>query len=593
MQPTVEILERISQNSLKHPDEVFTRLFRYMLRSDLYFMAYKNLYANNGASTKGVDDDTADGFSKRCVENIIKRLKNGTFLPKPTRRIHIPKANGKTRPISIPTFTDKLVQEVMRMILEAVYEPIFKGASHGFRPNHSCHTALEQVKREFTGVRWFIEGDIKGCFDNIDHETLVNLVNRKIKDAQFIQLLRKFLKAGYLEDWKYHKTFSGTPQGGIISPILANIYLHELDTYVSELAAEFEKPRDCVYDPQYSKLMHEIRAIKTKLDRASEHEKADLLKELKATRQKLRHTPCKSQTDKKLAYVRYADDFLVGVVGSRDDSEEVKRKLTDYVSGFLKMELSTEKTLITHSNEYARFLGYDIRVRRNDKVKRTKSGRLVRTLNNKVERNIPLTDKIEKFLYSHHIIWQKNGEMAPCHRKGLLHLSDLEIITAYNAELRGICNYYNLASNFSSLHYFSYLMEYSCLKTLASKHKTGVKKIRDKYQDGKGWSVPYSTQKGERRVKMATYQDCTAKTENPDVIPILTVQHLHSRNSFEARLNAKVCELCGSTESEHYEIHHVNKLKNLKGKVVWEQVMIARRRKTLVVCRECHKQIHG
>jgi hypothetical protein len=283
----------------------------------------------------------------------------------------------------------------------------------------------------------------------------------------------------------------------------------------------------------------------------------------------------------------------VGVVGSREDSEEIKQKLTAFVSESLKMELSAEKTIITHSNEYARFLGYDIRVRRNDKVKRTKSGRLVRTLNNKVERNIPLTDKIEKFLFSHNVVWQNSGKLTPCHRKGLLHLSDMEIVSAYNAELRGICNYYNLASNFSSLHYFSYLMEYSCLKTLASKHKSGVKKIIDKYKDGKGWSVPYSTQKGERRVKMATYQDCTVKTDNPDIIPILTVQHLHSRNSFEARLNAKVCELCGNTESEHYEIHHVSKLKNLKGKAVWEQIMIARRRKTLVVCRECHKRIHG
>ncbi|MBP7331207.1 MAG: group II intron reverse transcriptase domain-containing protein [Firmicutes bacterium] len=308
MQPTAEILERISQNSLKHPEEIWTRLFRYMLRSDIYYVAYKNLYANSGASTKGVDDDTADGFSTEYVENIINRLKNDTFTPKPTRRIYIPKANGKTRPISIPTFTDKLVQEVMRMILESVYEPIFKNSSHGFRPKRSCHTALEQVQHEFTGVRWFVEGDIKGCFDNIDHKTLVKLVNRKIKDARFIQLLWKFLKVGYLEDWKYNKTFSGTPQGGIISPILANIYLHELDMYVAELAKEFKKPRDRAFDPQYSKVTYEIRIVKTKLDRASDHEKAELLKELKATRQKLRHIPCKSQTDKRMAYIRYADD---------------------------------------------------------------------------------------------------------------------------------------------------------------------------------------------------------------------------------------------------------------------------------------------
>ncbi|MDR1674065.1 MAG: group II intron reverse transcriptase/maturase [Oscillospiraceae bacterium] len=593
MQPTVEILEKINQNSLKHPNEVFTRLFRYMLRPDLYFTAYKNLYANNGASTKGIDNDTADGFSKEYVENIINKLRDGSFTPKPTRRIHIPKTNGTNRPISIPTFTDKLVQEAMRMILEAVYEPTFKGSSHGFRPKRSCHTALEQIKRDFTGVRWFIEGDIKGCFDNIDHKTLVTFINRKIKDAQFIQLLGKFLKAGYLENWKYHKTFSGTPQGGIISPLLANIYLHELDKYVAKLATEFEKPRERVHDPRYSKLMHEIRAVKTKLDRADEASKLVLLQELKTLRRKLRQTPCKSQTDKRLAYIRYADDTLFGIVGNREDCAEVKRKLIKFVSEVLKMELNTEKTLITHSNNYARFLGYDVRVRRDNTVKRTKSGRLVRTLHNKVELNIPLTDKIEKFLFSHNIVWQKLGKLVPCRRNELLHLSDSEIITAYNSELRGICNYYNLASNFNTLHYFSYIMEYSCLKTLASKYKSCVKKIISKYKDGKSWSIPYNTKKGKRRVKIATYQDCTAKMANPDIIPTLTIKHLHSRNSFEARLNAKICELCGSTASAYYEIHHINKLKNLKGKVVWEQIMIARRRKTLVVCRECHKRIHG
>lgn len=593
MNSTIEILARISENSRKHPEEVFTRVYRYMLREDIYFVAYKNLYANNGASTRGVDEDTADGFSEEYIYSIIGRLKNGTYEPKPTRRIYIPKANGKMRPISIPTFSDKLVQEVMRMILEAIYEPIFMDVSHGFRPNRSCHTALEQIKHEFTGARWFVEGDIKGCFDNIDHETLVAIVNGKIKDARFIQLLWKFLKAGYMEDWRYNKTFSGTPQGGIISPILANIYLHELDKKVTEMMQSFRKPRERAFSPEYSKIQHEIRAVKTKIDRAEGDEKAALVKELKNTRKRLRNTPCVSQTDKRLSYVRYADDFIIGVVGSKEDCEEIKRELTSFVADALKMELSAEKTLITHSNEQARFLGYDIRVRRNNKVKKTKAGRKVRTLNNKVERIIPLQDKIEKFLFTHGVVYVKDGKLVPCHRNQLLHLTDLEIVTAYGAEVRGICNYYNLASNYHDLHYFCYLMEYSCLKTLASKHKTSLKKIRNKYADGKSWGVPYETKKGTRVARIPNEADCAANKDGSDTIPIVTVQHLHSRNSFEARLKAKKCEICGSEDSEHYEIHHVNKVKNLKGKAVWEQIMIAKRRKTLVVCRECHKKIHG
>ena len=593
MNSTIEILERISENSRKHPDEVFTRVYRYLLREDIYFAAYKKLYANNGASTTGTDKDTADGFSVEYIHNLIEKLKSGEYQPKPSRRIYIPKANGKMRPISIPSFSDKLVQEAMRMILEAVYEPVFMDVSHGFRPNRSCHTALEQVKRDFTGARWFVEGDIKGCFDNINHEVLVKIVNCKIKDARFIQLLWKFLKAGYMENWKYNKTYSGTPQGGIISPILANIYLHELDKKVMEMKKLFYKPRERVYTPEYSKLQHEIRAVKTKISRVEGAEKAILVKELKNLRKRYRETPCVSQTDKRLSYIRYADDFLIGVVGSKEDCETIKQELTDFVAAELKMELSAEKTLITHSNESARFLGYDIRVRRCSKVKKTKAGKKVRTLSNKVERNIPIQEKIEKFLFSHGVVYLKNGKLVPCHRKQLLRLTDLEIVTAYSAEVRGICNYYNLASNYPDLHYFCYLMEYSCLKTLAAKHRTSLKKIREKYRQGSGWGVPYETKKGTRIAKIPSNSDCATNKDGSDVVPILTVQHLHSRNSFDERLKARKCELCGTEDSEHYEIHHVNKVKNLKGKETWEQIMIARRRKTIVVCRECHKKIHG
>lgn len=235
MKPTMEILANIKENYFKNNDEVFTRLYRYLLRQDIWFEAYKNLYANKGAATKGIDDDTADGFSVEKINKIIKSLANESYKPKPARRTYIKKANGKMRPLGIPTFTDKLVQEVLKLIMEAVYEPIFLSCSHGFRPKKSCQTALSSLKKEFTGAKWFIEVDIKGCFDNINHSILISFVNQKIKDAKFIKLIYKFLKAGYMENWQYNNTYSGTPQGGIISPLLANIYLHELDKFVMKL----------------------------------------------------------------------------------------------------------------------------------------------------------------------------------------------------------------------------------------------------------------------------------------------------------------------------------------------------------------------
>ena len=596
MKPTTEILARISQNSLANKEEVFTKLYRYLLRPDIYFVAYKNLYANSGAATKGVNEDTADGFSEAKIDSIIKALADETYQPMPVRRTYIQKKNNrkKLRPLGIPTFTDKLVQEVLRMILEAVYEPIFLDVSHGFRPKRSCHTALKQLKREFNGTRWFVEGDIKGCFDNINHAVLVGLLNNKIKDARITKLIYKFLKAGYLENWQYHKTYSGTPQGGIISPLLANIYLHELDKFVMKLKSEFDTPGMGQITPEYRELHNEIKRLSHRLTKVTGEEREMVLAEYKPKRQKLMSIPCTAQTDKKLKYVRYADDFLIAVKGNREDCQWIKSKLAEFIGDTLKMELSEDKTLITHSSKCARFLGYDVRVRRSGKIKRGGPGHVkMRTLNGGVELLVPLNDKIRQFVFTKGVAIQKeDGSMFPVHRKYLVGLTDLEIVSVYNAELRGICNYYGMASNFCKLHYLAYLMEYSCLKTLASKHKTSLSKTIDKFNDGTGeWGIPYETKQGNKRRYFANYADCKGKGPATDYISNAAVVYGYAVNTLENRLKAKACELCGTTESDHYEVHHINKLKNLRGKERWEIAMIAKRRKTLVVCRDCHRSI--
>ena len=475
-----------------------------------------------------------------------------------------------------------------------MYEPIFLNCSHGFRPDRSCHTALAQAKQEFSGARWFIEGDIKGCFDHIDHTVLVELVNRKIKDARLIKLLHKFLKAGYMEDWRYHTTYSGTPQGGIISPILANIYLHELDKFVMKLKADFDVYEEKNYTPEYRALLSKQTVARRHINESSGEERQKWINEYKRIHKLVLKTPAKSQTDKKIKYIRYADDFLIGINGSREDCVEIKRKLAEFIGQTLKMELSDEKTLITHSSKCARFLGYDVRVRRSGKVKRGGPGHAKkRTLNGSVELLVPLNDKIHPFIFTKGTAVQKDdGSLFPVHRKYMVALTDLEIVSVYNAELRGICNYYGMASNFNKLSYFAYLMEYSCLKTLASKHKTSLSKTIDKYKDGTGrWGIPYETKQGSNRRYFANYADCKSSRMVTDYISNAAIVYGYAVNTLENRLKAKVCELCGTTESDHYEIHHVNKLKNLKGKERWEIAMIAKRRKTLVVCRECHRSI--
>ena len=598
MKPTMEILAKISKNSQANKEEVFTRLYRYLLREDIYYVAYKNLYANGGAGTKGVNEDTADGFSEAKIKRIIKSLAEETYTPTPVRRTYIAKQNNKAkkRPLGIPTFTDKLVQEVIRMILEAVYEPLFLECSHGFRPKRGCHTALKSLKKEMSGARWFVEGDIKGCFDNIDHATLAGLVNTKIKDMKFIKLIYKFLKAGYMENWKYHKTYSGTPQGSGCSPILANIYLNELDKFVMKLKGEFDKlERHGKRTFEYGQIKRQTEKLSKAIEKADGEERQRLIEEYKQARAVMLKTPSKSQTDKKLKYIRYADDFLISVNGNREDCQRIKDALAEFLRDTLKMELSDEKTLITHSNEYARFLGYDVRVRRNGKIKRGgKLKQAKRTLNNNTELAVPFADKIHKTIFEKGIARYKDNELVPYSRPYLLNLTDLEIVTLYNAELRGICNYYNLASNFNKLSYFAYLMEYSCLKTLAAKHKSRVKKTIAKFQDGKGkWGIPYDTKTEKKRCYFVDFMDCK-KTVNPtdnktNAFDIFT----QSITTFEKRLKAKVCELCGTTESECFDIHHVNKVKNLKGEQHWERIMIAKRRKTMVVCLDCHCGIHN
>ena len=562
-------------------------------------MAYQKLYANIGASTPGVDkSDTADGFSEIKIHNIIEALKSGTYFPKPTRRVYINKRNGKKRPLGLPTFTDKLVQEALKIILQAVYEPVFLEQSHGFRPNMSCHTALKAVSKELNGVRWFIEGDIKGCFDNINHHILINRIRDKIKDARIIQLLWKFLKSGYLEDWRYNATYSGTPQGGIISPLLANVYLHELDKFIMKLKERFDKPAKQKCTKEYSCLKNKVGRLKRKIKSAqTDEEKQNLIKAWKEVRRKMLKTPAKSQTDKVVKYVRYADDFIIGINGSKEECQDIKQQIAEFMSSELHMELSAEKTLITHSSKNARFLGYDVRVRRNNEIKKTDSLKLPkRTLNNLITLSIPLKNKIEVFMKERRIMrTNKSGKLEPTHRKELLSLTPLEILTVYNSELRGLCNYYHMAGNYSKLNYFNYIMEYSCLKTLAAKFKTTIGKIKEKYRSGsKKWAIPYNTKAGRKLMYFAEHQRCREKKiECDDTMSTHAIMFNYSRNTLEKRLKAHVCEICGRTDAEQYEIHHIHKVKDLTGVKLWERSMIAKRRKTMVVCRECHKEIHG
>lgn len=588
--PTTDILKRIYKNASEHKDGVYTRLYRYLLREDIYYTAYQKLYSNNGAATRGIDNDTADGFGKEYVGKVIVELANGTYKPNPVRREYIKKPNGKMRPLGIPSFRDKLVQEVIRQFLEAIYEPNFSEHSHGFRPNRSCHTALYQVKNEFNSVKWVIEGDIKGCFDNIDHNRLIEILGRKIKDSKFINIIRSFLSAGYIEDFKYHNTYSGTPQGGILSPILANIYLNELDNKVKELKLRFDKAANS-RNPEYRTIEGKIYRLKGKLGTLPEGEKDKLLCELQTLKKQIRKIPCTLSNGKRMSYVRYADDFLIGVYGSKEDCKNIKEELAEFLSCQYRLTLSDEKTLITHGSEKVKFLGYDISVRHNQNLIGDKNGNKKRYLNGKVDLGAPL-ERIERFMFERGIIRQvKAKTFKPQHRKGWLYLPDHDILERYNAELRGILNYYHLASNYNKLSYLAYLMEYSCLATLAGKHNSSISKIKTKYRQGKDWVIKYKTAKGTtHEKKIVKLKDCR-KCCNDNIV---THRYQPFTNaSIRSRLQAGICELCGSRSKSNFEVHHVPKVKDLEGNELWKQIMKLKNRKTIIVCEDCHMAIHN
>ncbi len=593
------VLNRLTAKA-RDESYVFERLYRNLYNKEFYFEAYVKLYKNKASNTKGINEDTIDGMSVKRIEKLIEKLKNQAYQPNPARRTYIPRKNGKTRPLGIPTFEDKLVQEVVRRLLESIYEPQFSVHSHGFRPNLSCHTALKEIRNTFTGTRWFIEGDIKGFFDNIDHHVLVSILRRRIHDEKFINLIWKFLRAGYVEDWVFHKTYSGAPQGGIISPLLSNIYLNELDKYVEQYMKSYDKGDKRVHNLTYHNLASKInhRKSKNKHDWAtlSEEEKKERLKELKFLYKELQSHDSKDLFDpnyRRLKYVRYADDFMLGVIGSKKEAEQIKQDLTMFLKEQLRLELSAKKTLITHSKKNARFLGYDIRVVRDWHRMKMPNGTKKRKFNYQTKLFVPHEKYIQKLLQLNALKIGMNNSWKPIHRPYLVHNDDLEIIRTYNAEIEGYYNYYRLASNVHVLQSFRQTMKYSMIKTYANKYKSTVRKIITKYKFNGEFGIQYETKEGPR-IAYFTEQ----RMEKNDAIKQPTVDIVENtliytgRTNLIDRLLAEKCEWCG-VSSVSLEMHHIQKLKNLQGKKKWGQKMIARKQKTMALCISCHHDLHN
>ena len=561
-------------------------LYRQMFNKDLYLLAYGNIYSNKGAMTPGASKETADGMSEEKIEQIIGLMRNERYRFSPARRVYIPKKNGKLRPLGLPSWSGKLVGEVVRLLLEAYYEPGFSDLSHGFRKRRGCHTALRKIHDTWTGTVWFIEGDICDCFGSLDHEILLMILAEKIHDQRSLRLIRHMLKAGYLEDWEYRETLSGCPQGGVVSPILSNIYLHKLDEFIEqELIPQYTRGTSRKDNPEYKRIQRQLAAARQRGDRAAAR---DLGKQL-------RRLPSKDPMDpgyRRLRYVRYADDVLLGFTGPKAEAEQIKARLATFLRETLGLELSQPKTLITHArSQPARFLGYHVRVQHCD----TKLTRGRREANGKIALRVP-PDVIKAQCAR----YREHGK--PWHRSRLQNLDDYDIVRIYGAEYRGAANYYLLAQNAWRLGTLEWNAETSMLKTLAAKHRSTVTtmaarhKAKIETRDGLRTCFEARKHREGKQDLVARFggislrQDRRAVIYDPAPVPAP-----RPRKELISRLRKRECELCetGTTVA----VHQVTGLKALgkpgPGQPVWAALMARIRRKTLIVCAACHAWIHA
>jgi group II intron reverse transcriptase/maturase len=540
--------------------------------------------------TQGVTEETVDGMSLAKIDAIINALRQERYRWKPVRRVFIPKRNStKTRALGLPTWSDKLLQEVIRLILEAYFEPSFSEHSHGFRPGRGCHTALKDIYEHWAGVTWTIEGDISACFDNLSHDLLLDTLATYIHDGRFLQLIRRLLKAGYLEHWKWNRTLSGAPQGSIIGPILSNIVLSHLDSFVEHtLIPAYTKGERRKANPTYTHLSSTIR-------RKRQQGRKEEVRHLEQQRRTLPSLDPYDSDFRRLRYCRYADDFCLGLIGPKEDAEEIKRQLGAFLRESLKLELSETKTLITHARtEKAKFLGYELSTfQRNDAHEQAYYKR--RVLNGKVELSLPaavIQEKCQRYM----------AHNKPIHRTGMLNDSVFSIIVHYQGVYRGLVEYYRLAHNVYGLNKLKWIMEQSSVKTLAAKLKLTVHQVYERFRatlltDGKPYKgLQTVIQREGKDPLIAQWGGIPLQRRMDTTLNDDPYLYWNGRTEIVQRLLAETCELCGSHEL--IEVHHIRALKDLDHygqpeKPAWVKTMAARHRKTLVVCRSCHKAIHA
>jgi len=562
----IERCEKIPQDTMDR------KVYNLLFDPDMYLLAYHKLKSKPGNMTPGVSPETLDGLSSEWIDQIIQSMKDESFQFKPSRRVNIPKANGGTRPLSVAPPRDKVVQEIMRIILDAVFTPTFSKNSHGFITNRSCHTALKQIYMQFKGVTWVIEGEIYKCFDSIDHHKLMKLIEAKILDRKFTKLIWKALRIGYFEFHEYQHSLIGTPQGSIISPILCNIFITQLDQFVESLMLNFNKGENPKLNNEYMARANALARAKRKGDFKKIEEQIKLMRNMDSV-------DYYDPYFRRLYYVRYVDDWIVGIRGSHEECEDVLKQINDKLNE-IGLKLNMDKTHITNMNKNkVLFLGTYIFRSHHRRFTRINIGSK-RRLGFGIRIEVPL-DRVTKKLtlagfIKYGIPWPKFLWMYQ-NKDQILHL--------YNSVLRGILNYYSFSHNISQLNsLISYIIKSSCAKLLVAKFsistQAGVFKRFGNQLEKEGKVKFY---KANIQVNPQNFK---IKLKQPDLI-----QGLFAASKSLANLYELACAKCGSTY--RVEMHHVKMMKDL-GTIKWADRQMAKvNRKQIPLCRKCHMEHHN
>lgn len=520
-------ISKLSQKDIKwiHKD-----IFRILYKEEIWIAAYEKIKSDEGALTPGSEPITLDGMSLARLKRLREEVCSEQYTFKTVKLTYISRPDGRKRPLSLPTANDKIVQEVIRLILEAIYEPVFSELSFGFRTGRGCHDALDHVENKFRWIDNVVEGDIEQAYPTINHHILINSLKKRIDDPRFIRLIWKLLRCGVLSEERKIWLKKGVPQGSVVSPLLANIYYHELDDFVNTIKINTGNPiinRNKLKSAAYKSLEYQISKVRKEmlLHEQNSPTRQELKKKIKILRKKRLETPSLKSKIIRIEYVRYLDDWMIGVAGDKILAIDIKKKVGDFMKITLRQKLNPTKTKVTDLRKgNVNFLGYEIFLPRNRSISRYK-GKGVRTIrrgNPPLRFDLPVAKVTQRYVEKGYLKSLKNG-IRPISRASYTVLEDHVIVSHYRSLWLGILNYYSGCTDRGRLQYIHYLLHMSCAMTLGHRHRVSCSKIFKKHgksltveipHKNKTVSFPYKTTWGiaqrkwflGKKVSMTTYR---------------------------------------------------------------------------------------